>query len=903
MVPDKEDHPGRFCILLEPLDVDGIGLAVISGVCPVRLNVDEESDTFAEIEHEETGFLKSGGSGSATILWKEPATGANKWAVVRLGDAQPIIRKAEMIDTLQQGDTAPAKAWLLKYEAGNWERTDKQIDLYGDQGFRGVAFGKTATVDAGDKIDVYYSHEAKHWYGVVGGWYFHGDVVADILKGDAGQVQLNVGAGSDERAITVPAYSPYSEVKANDFVSVTWNTFSLHWDIGSFEAAEVPEPACGLEMVNAPGTADDGKLRVKVADLAGVGLEPAETGCELTVDPGCGIGVNADGVFVDVMTIAGPGLGPIGACSLGVVPGCGISVAGGFVAVDATQLAGNGLSPAGNCQLQVNTGCGLSIEGGVVAINTADLVGNSRGLKTVGNCGIEVNAGCGLKFNFDELMVDADLLAGNGLEKMDGTDCSLRAHLGCGLMFSTDGTGAIEVNPFSIAGKGLTGNEADNSCLLDVQVGCGLKFDGDDAIEVDPAAIAGSGLTAGDGCTLDVMVGCGLFLNADGEVAIDRPALMGPGLKVGGEGDCDLGIDCDWIKYHCDLINLVEGCGIIITSTGFAQTIEVDSSALAGKGLFLGDNCAIDVSVGCGLQLNSNEAVEVNNADLAGNGLNPGTGCTLDVDWSDIPVGCGLYWNGTALEVAHDELVGNGLTLGSGCALDIDCAWISENCEGSQGPQGYQGYQGNQGYQGSQGYQGFYGPQGPQGYQGYQGYQGHQGYQGYQGNQGLDGPQGSQGFQGNQGSQGVAGANGVGTQGPPGTQGPQGTPGSQGSGSQGPQGYQGAQGSQGQQGPTGSQGSPGMGTPGPQGPQGSPGSQGATGSGTTGPQGPQGATGPQGAQGASGSQVAANCSALNANTQLLSFSSSTAFFATPDFPPPASPVIKTTRVCSISLRT
>lgn len=116
VVPDKEDHPGRFCILLEPLAVDAIGLAVISGVCPVRLDVNEESDTFAEIEHEEAGFLKSGGSGSATILWKEPGTGADKWAVVRLGDAQPIIRKAEMIDTLQQGDSSPAKAWLLKYE-------------------------------------------------------------------------------------------------------------------------------------------------------------------------------------------------------------------------------------------------------------------------------------------------------------------------------------------------------------------------------------------------------------------------------------------------------------------------------------------------------------------------------------------------------------------------------------------------------------------------------------------------------------------------------------------------------------------------------------------------------------------------------------------------------------------
>jgi len=124
---------------------------------------------------------------------------------------------------------------------------------------------------------------------------------------------------------------------------------------------------------------------VEVADLAGVGLEPAESGCVLVVNPGCGIGVNADGVFVDATTIAGPGLGAIGACSLGVVPGCGINVAGGFVAVDATQLAGNGLSAAGACQLQVNTGCGLSVNGGVVAINTADLVGNSRGLPRSSN--------------------------------------------------------------------------------------------------------------------------------------------------------------------------------------------------------------------------------------------------------------------------------------------------------------------------------------------------------------------------------------------------------------------------------------------------------------------------------------------------------------------------------------
>ena len=258
VVPDKEDHPGRFCILLEPLTVDSIGVAVISGVCPVRLDIEEESDTFAEIEHEETGFLKSGGSGSATILWKEPGTGADKWAVVRLGDAQPIIRKAEMIDTLKQGDTEPATAWLLKYENDAWERTDQQIDLYGDQGFRGVAFGKTSTVDAGDKIDVYFSHEAKHWYGVVGGWYFHGDVVDDIPEGAGGEVKLNVGAGADFREVIVTAFSPYAAVKKDDFVSANWNTFSLHWDIGPFQSGTAADPGCGLEKVDDANDPDDG---------------------------------------------------------------------------------------------------------------------------------------------------------------------------------------------------------------------------------------------------------------------------------------------------------------------------------------------------------------------------------------------------------------------------------------------------------------------------------------------------------------------------------------------------------------------------------------------------------------------------------------------------------------------
>ncbi len=85
VMPDGEDHPGRFCILLEPLKADAIGLAVIAGVCPVRIDVQEESDTFAEVQDEDATQLKSSGSGSVTILWKESGTGENKWCAAFIG--------------------------------------------------------------------------------------------------------------------------------------------------------------------------------------------------------------------------------------------------------------------------------------------------------------------------------------------------------------------------------------------------------------------------------------------------------------------------------------------------------------------------------------------------------------------------------------------------------------------------------------------------------------------------------------------------------------------------------------------------------------------------------------------------------------------------------------------------
>ena len=101
-VPTEADHFGRFVVLLEPLRAGAIGQACVSGVCQVRLNVLDEEHEFADVDDQCAENLQTGTSGSAFILWKEPAEYGDyggcydydygygyeilRWAVVRIGN-------------------------------------------------------------------------------------------------------------------------------------------------------------------------------------------------------------------------------------------------------------------------------------------------------------------------------------------------------------------------------------------------------------------------------------------------------------------------------------------------------------------------------------------------------------------------------------------------------------------------------------------------------------------------------------------------------------------------------------------------------------------------------------------------------------------------------------------------
>jgi hypothetical protein len=85
VVLPTEDHSGQFVILLDPMRAGRMGRAWVSGVCPARINVDEDWHQYVDIEASNSNALKSKPDGAAQILWREPGLGL-RWAVVRLSN-------------------------------------------------------------------------------------------------------------------------------------------------------------------------------------------------------------------------------------------------------------------------------------------------------------------------------------------------------------------------------------------------------------------------------------------------------------------------------------------------------------------------------------------------------------------------------------------------------------------------------------------------------------------------------------------------------------------------------------------------------------------------------------------------------------------------------------------------
>jgi len=149
VVPDQAEHVGRFVILAEPLADGEIGRAFAHGVCPVKINVEDEAHAYADIEDAQTQYLKSGTSGAAQILWAESGTG-EVWAVVRLGAAS--IGTHENPKVLGgSGETADTEEWDVDNQETGYDGVEfKALRLYwsGNSGDPVYQFIRTPTYDS-----------------------------------------------------------------------------------------------------------------------------------------------------------------------------------------------------------------------------------------------------------------------------------------------------------------------------------------------------------------------------------------------------------------------------------------------------------------------------------------------------------------------------------------------------------------------------------------------------------------------------------------------------------------------------------------------------------------------------------------------------------------------------------
>ncbi|MHB1158242.1 MAG: hypothetical protein ACYC26_15565 [Phycisphaerales bacterium] len=82
------DHTGKFVVMLEPVDVNAVGVACVSGVTITKINITRDTYNYADIYKNNTSYLRAAHVGSARILWRETGTGY-KWALVCLQSPAP----------------------------------------------------------------------------------------------------------------------------------------------------------------------------------------------------------------------------------------------------------------------------------------------------------------------------------------------------------------------------------------------------------------------------------------------------------------------------------------------------------------------------------------------------------------------------------------------------------------------------------------------------------------------------------------------------------------------------------------------------------------------------------------------------------------------------------------------
>jgi len=79
-IPDADLHTGKFLIALEPAADGQFARGMVMGVCCVQVSLEDPNHIWADVYDGQKGYLKSGVTGAAQILWHDDPYG---WSIVR----------------------------------------------------------------------------------------------------------------------------------------------------------------------------------------------------------------------------------------------------------------------------------------------------------------------------------------------------------------------------------------------------------------------------------------------------------------------------------------------------------------------------------------------------------------------------------------------------------------------------------------------------------------------------------------------------------------------------------------------------------------------------------------------------------------------------------------------------
>lgn len=129
-----------FAVAVEPIRAGQVGRCAVAGVIQVKCDITSTGDDYVRTQFN-SHRLKTGGYGEGLILWKEPGTGSDKWALVRLGTPAGAVMirfsgawpldASKSVTILDTSDTLNVVNRFVSISAACEERTGAAIK-YGD---------------------------------------------------------------------------------------------------------------------------------------------------------------------------------------------------------------------------------------------------------------------------------------------------------------------------------------------------------------------------------------------------------------------------------------------------------------------------------------------------------------------------------------------------------------------------------------------------------------------------------------------------------------------------------------------------------------------------------------------------------------------------------------------------